>query len=68
MKFFFGVSLGIVLGLLFAPQSGAETRRELRARAQELERRAVEKGRETAGEMGRAAGERLYDKAVGEER
>ena len=68
MKFFFGLSLGIVVGLLIAPQSGAETRRDLRAQAEELERRAIEKGRETAGEMGRAAGQRLYNKAVGEER
>ena len=67
MKFLFGLSLGITLGLLFAPQSGVETSRELRARAEEIERRAIEKGRETAGEIGRTAGQRLYDKAVGEQ-
>ena len=66
--FLLGFSIGISLGLLFAPRSGKETRRELRARAEELERRAIETGREKAGQLGRTAGERLFDKAVGEER
>lgn len=68
MKFLLGLSIGIGLGLLFAPRSGEETRRELRARAEQLEQSAVRSGREKAGELGRTAGQRLFDKAVGEER
>jgi gas vesicle protein len=68
MKFLLGLSLGIAAGLVFAPRSGVEVRRELRERAEELQRQAISTGREKAGELGRRAGERLFDRAVGERR
>ncbi len=66
MNFLVGLMMGVALGLVLAPAPGVETRRRLRMKAEEMERRAMESGRETAGEVGREAGERLFDKAVGE--
>ncbi len=66
MNFLAGLMMGVALGLVFAPASGVETRRRLRVKAEEIERRAMDSGREKAGDLGREAGERLFDKAVGE--
>jgi gas vesicle protein len=66
MNFLLGLMMGAALGLVFAPASGVETRRRLRIKAEEMEQRALATGREKAGEVGREAGERLFDKAVGE--
>jgi len=59
--FFLGLGLGVAVGLLFAPKSGAETRDLIRSKADEgkeyLKRRGVEL-RESAGdaiEKGRSA-------------
>ncbi len=67
--FLVGLAMGITAGLLFAPASGEETRRELRERLDEgvsAGRRkwgeVVEEGREKAGDIGRRAGEQAYDK------
>ena len=61
--------MGIVLGLLYAPARGEQTRRDLRERLEEsvaAGRRkwgqVLEAGREQAGEIGRRAGERAFDK------
>lgn len=67
MRFFWGLLAGVTIGLLVAPAPGEDTRRELIERAEELKDRGVEKGREQAGDIGRQVGERLFNKAVGEE-
>lgn len=67
MKFFWGLLAGVTIGLLVAPAPGEETRRELLERAEELKDRGIEKGRAQAGDIGRQVGERLFDKAVGED-
>jgi len=46
--------LGYIIGLLLAPASGEEFRRELAERADEY-------GREKAREIGRRAGEKAYE-------
>ena len=66
LRFLLGLSLGIVAGIVFAPASGEETRRQLSQRADELKERGIEAGRQKAREVGSETGERLYDKAVGE--
>ena len=52
--FFLGLGLGVAVGLLFAPKSGAETRDLIRSKADEgkeyLKRRSGEL-RETAGDV-----------------
>ena len=69
--FLAGVGIGVILGLLFAPSSGEETREYLRERAEEggeyLKRRAealrgsgeemVERGKEYIGQQQAAAEE-----------
>lgn len=67
MNFLLGFFVGAGIGLLIAPTPGEQTRRELREKAEELKQRGIEKGREQAGDVGRHVGERLFDKAVGEE-
>ncbi len=67
MNFLFGLVVGSAIGLLIAPAPGVETRRELLEKAEELKERGLEKGREQAGDVGREVGQRLFDKAVGEE-
>ena len=54
MLFLLGLGLGYVIGLLIAPASGQEVRRELAERADEY-------GREKAREIGRRAGEKAYE-------
>ncbi len=66
MNFLLGLMMGVALGVVFAPASGVETRRRLRMKAEEIEERALQSGRAKSGELGREAGERLFDKAVGE--
>ena len=68
-RFLFGLGMGIAAGLLLAPASGEETRRDLRERLDEgvdAGRRkfgeVVEQGRDKAGQIGRQAGEQAYDK------
>jgi len=68
MKFLLGLIAGGCIGLLIAPAPGEQTRRELRDKAEDLKDRGIEKGREQAGDLGRQVGERLFDKAVEEER
>lgn len=55
MRFLLGLGLGYMIGLLIAPASGEEFRRELAERADEY-------GREKAREMGERAGEKVYEK------
>lgn len=47
--FFWGIAVGAGLALLFAPQSGEETRREIRARGRRLRTAAGEKAEEVQG-------------------
>lgn len=67
LKFLFGVFCGIAVGMVVAPASGDETRRQLRDKVEELKTTSIEKGRETARDVGATVGERLYDRAIGEE-
>ncbi len=69
--FLVGLSLGIAAGVLFAPASGEETRRELRDRADEAVNtgrrkwgEVLETGREKAGEVGSRAGKQAFDKVT----
>jgi gas vesicle protein len=66
LRFLVGISLGVVAGLLFAPASGEETRHQLAEKTEKLKNRGIEAGRQQAREIGSEAGERLYDKAIGE--
>ncbi len=68
-RFLIGLGLGITAGLLFAPASGEQMRRDLRERLDEgvaAGRRkwgeVVEEGRDKAGDVGRRAGQQAYDK------
>lgn len=54
MRFLLGLGLGYIIGLLIAPASGREFRRELAERADEY-------GREKAREIGQRAGEKAYE-------
>jgi gas vesicle protein len=54
MRFLLGLGLGYIIGLLIAPASGEEFRRELAERADEY-------GREKAREIGQRAGEKVYE-------
>jgi gas vesicle protein len=52
--FLFGLGMGVAIGVLFAPQSGKETRETLRVKANEGRdylRRKGEEVRESAGEL-----------------
>ena len=55
--FFLGLGLGVAVGVLFAPKSGAETREFLRSRAEEgadyVKRRSVEMRDSAADAVGR---------------
>ncbi len=69
--FLVGLGLGIAAGVLFAPASGEETRRDLRERAEDAVdtgRRkwgeVLETGREKAGEIGSRAGKQTFDKVT----
>lgn len=63
-RFLFGLAVGYGLGLLIAPASGEETRRELMERGEEKAAEVVQMGRERAGEMGREAGQKAFDEAA----
>ncbi len=66
--FLAGMGVGALIGLLFAPKSGAETRQLIGAKSRELADSAGEyysKGRETATEYvgkGKEAAAEYYDK------
>ncbi|HYG98076.1 MAG TPA: YtxH domain-containing protein [Terriglobales bacterium] len=66
LRFLFGISIGVAVGVLFAPASGEQTRRELANKAEDLKNRGVEAGRQQAREVGSNVGERVYDRAIGE--
>jgi gas vesicle protein len=64
--FLFGVGLGAALGLLFAPQSGAETRRSLGKKVRKLRHLAedrLEDAMETAGKKARELRDTLSEAA-----
>jgi hypothetical protein len=54
MRFLLGLGLGYIVGLLVAPASGEQFRRELAECADEY-------GREKAREIGQRAGEKVYE-------
>jgi gas vesicle protein len=67
-KFLLGLSIGVGLGILFAPMSGEETRRNLSDRANDLAesaRETFEEGRERI-RSGISSVRRAGDRAAGE--
>jgi gas vesicle protein len=71
MKFVFGLAVGVVLGLLYAPARGEETRRRLVEKARELPDLPQEKAREIAasakakaGDLGAKLGRQAAEAAV----
>ncbi len=67
LRFLFGIFCGITVGMVVAPASGDETRRQLLDKVEELKIASIEKGRDTARDVGATVGERLYDRAISEE-
>jgi len=70
-KFLLGLGLGVAVGILIAPASGEETRRQLADKAEELAemprmkvQEALQKGREKAGEVGQEAAQKAFDEAA----
>lgn len=70
-KFMLGLGLGVAVGMLIAPASGEETRRQLAEKAEDLAeaprlkvQEALQKGREKAGEIGQETAENAFDEAV----
>src|SRR5690349_20345315 len=70
-KFILGFGVGVVLGMLFAPAKGTETRARLRGAAQDLaelpRRKAVEVAdisKEKAGQLGERIGRQAAEAAV----
>ncbi len=64
--FLFGLGLGAAMGLLLAPQSGADTRRTLGKKVQKLKHLAEDKledAMDTAGKKGRQLREALAEAA-----
>ena len=77
MRFLLGFGIGVVLGMVFAPAAGQETRRKLRERAAELAQLPQEKvahaanvAKDKAGELGARAGrqavETVKDQVIGQ--
>jgi len=71
MRFLLGFALGFGISLLFAPASGAETRRNIAQRAQQLmdlprqkAEEAAEAAEEKAGEVGSRVGRQAAESAV----
>ena len=52
--FLSGAAAGVVAGILFAPKSGEETRRELKAYARKTEEDLIEKAKETRAALDQA--------------
>jgi len=57
MKFLLGFGIGIGLGMIFAPESGAETRRKLRESFADLARIPEEKMQAAADALEQKAGD-----------
>ena len=64
MKFVLGLGTGIMLGLLFAPATGEETRRELAAKAEDFAQDSQRKILQKAGDMGSELGRKAAESAV----
>ncbi len=64
LRFLLGLGLGYGLGLLIAPASGEETRRQLMQQGEEKLADVVQVGRERAGEIGREASQKAFDEAA----
>jgi gas vesicle protein len=63
-RFLFGLGLGYAIGMVIAPASGEETRRELMERGEQKVAEVVHKGRQRAGEIAREAAEQGFDEAA----
>lgn len=67
-KFLVGLGLGVTLGVLVAPASGEETRRQLRDKAEDFRDEklgnVIQKSRVKAGEVARQAAEQSVDRVA----
>jgi gas vesicle protein len=71
MRFLLGFGIGLVLGIVFAPGSGEQTRRMIREKADELAQlpekkaaRAADAAKNKAGEIGARVGRQAGEAAV----
>lgn len=71
MKFLFGLAVGVVLGLIYAPARGEETRERLMEKAGELAdlprekaQELADKAEQKAGDMGARLGRELAQSGV----
>ncbi len=71
MRFILGLSIGVVVGLLFAPDRGEQTRRKLWERAEEAgltpreaALRVTEDAEKKAGDLGERIGRRVGEATV----
>ncbi|HEU5451218.1 MAG TPA: YtxH domain-containing protein [Terriglobales bacterium] len=70
-SFLIGLGVGVAAGLLLAPASGEETRHriaegahDLREQGQRKVAKVIRMGRREAGDAGRDAAQKAYDRAV----
>lgn len=71
MRFILGLSIGVVVGLLYAPDRGVETRRKLRERIEDAGMsprqaalRMTDEAEKKAGDLGERIGRRVGEATV----
>ncbi len=64
MKFILGIAVGTLLGMIYAPAPGEETRRNLANRVRETAESQEQKLQQKAGEIGARVGREAAESAV----